>query len=50
MGKVEKFIGVPRLETYLLGGAEAVALHNDLGGETAEEERAIIERRRLGIS
>jgi hypothetical protein len=49
IGKIEKYVGIARLETYLLGGAGGVALHNELYGETPEAERASIERRRLGI-
>jgi len=49
IGKIEKYVGIARLENYLLGGAAAVAFYNELDGSTPEEERASLERRRQGI-
>lgn len=36
IGKIEKFVGIVRLEHYLLGGALGVELHNALDGGTAD--------------
>ena len=47
IGKIEKFIGVRRLETYLLGYADAVSMDDMLKSPSVEKTRRL--RQRIGM-